>query len=368
MINSKGLKAHLPEYPYPQFLNADSASVDWSPTYQPYSPYQAMHDVSRIVNAEDASSIAMNGEIDNHVVENHQIANYHSMVNQLIQTPNSVSQMESKIFLDQISPAALPPNSMLSMPRTDLMTVEQTAAWIWMVGHVSGWEEADQYAQSFQKNNIWGYLLQKLTLDYLKSDLGIKKFGHRLKIMSEIRHLLDGMLGWDGQVEVDNDHSRRLRADASVVDTHDSISYPHMRKETRSKFSRNQSIAASNSNPIDVPRVEEENREAQLPHKSAPNKERSSITRAKSTRASPDNPTRYKTFHNVKIRSGKSVRSADIGYLPKGSVVVINQVKGRSGRVVVQRDDGEFVKIGWVTLYTSDRQLLRKCVHKKNRT
>jgi len=345
------------------FYNIDSA---WSSPYQPWSQFQPIHYGLHVVKKEDASRITKYGNIDNHVVEDHQMATYQSMVNRLLQTPNIVPQMGAKSFPNQTLQSTFPSKSMLSMPRVDLMTVEQTAAWIWTVGHVCGWDEADQYAESFKKNNIWGWLLQKLTVDCLKSDLGINNFEHRLMIMSAIRHLYFGSPGSEGNFGADTELNGNLRKAASEVNEKSTDS-PHVLKKKRSKYSWNQGILSPNSNPIYSPRVVH-NGKAQLFQKSIANKEQSSSTRVKSTRASPDNPTRYKTFYKVKIRSGKSVRSADLGYLPKGSVVVINQVKGRSGRVVLPQDGGEFVKVGWVTLYTDDRQLLRKYGNKKNQT
>ena len=76
----------------------------------------------------------------------------------------------------------------------------------------------------------------------------------------------------------------------------------------------------------------------------------------------------YKTLRKVKLRSGKSGHAKDIGYLPKGSVVVINQIKGRSGRVAFQKENGEFIKAGWVTLYTQDKQQLLKKFNPKTKT
>jgi len=66
----------------------------------------------------------------------------------------------------------------------------------------------------------------------------------------------------------------------------------------------------------------------------------------KSLRARPDNPTKYKALRPANIRSGKSVRTDIIGKISKGSVVVINQIKGRSGRIVVPQDHGDFTKVG----------------------
>jgi len=83
-------------------------------------------------------------------------------------------------------------------------------------------------------------------------------------------------------------------------------------------------------------------------------------SRSKSLKARPTNPMVYRTLRKVKLRSGKSSLAKNIGYLPKGSVVVINQTKGRSGRVVFQEEDGKFKKAGWVTLHTENKQPLLK--------
>jgi len=68
----------------------------------------------------------------------------------------------------------------------------------------------------------------------------------------------------------------------------------------------------------------------------------------------------YKALRKVKIRSGRSHHWNYIGYLPKGSVVVINQIKGRIGRVAFEKGNGAFKKAGWVTLYTKVKQQLLK--------
>merc|ERR1719175_247706 len=81
----------------------------------------------------------------------------------------------------------------------------------------------------------------------------------------------------------------------------------------------------------------------------------------KSERARPGNPITYKTLRRVKVRSGKSGETIDVCTLPKGTIVTINQIKGRSGRVVLPQYDGQYKKLGWVTLYTKDGlQLLKK--------
>merc|ERR1719320_2213675 len=84
----------------------------------------------------------------------------------------------------------------------------------------------------------------------------------------------------------------------------------------------------------------------------------SHIVKVESGRAKPNNPIMYKALRNVKIRCGRNIDTDVIGTLQKGSIVTINQVKGRSGRIVVQQENGEYTKLGWVTLYTTDKQQL----------
>jgi len=88
--------------------------------------------------------------------------------------------------------------------------------------------------------------------------------------------------------------------------------------------------------------------------------------RKRSPRASPDNPTEYKTLRKAEIRAGRSAHTDIIGHLSKGSVVLINQIKGRSGRIVAPQPDGCYTKVGWVTLYTLNRQqILEKVGYKR---
>jgi len=47
--------------------------------------------------------------------------------------------------------------------------------------------------------------------------------------------------------------------------------------------------------------------------------------------------------------------------------VVINQIKGRSGRVVVKQEAGGYKKAGWVTLYTQEKQQLLKKYNPKTK-
>jgi hypothetical protein len=42
---------------------------------------------------------------------------------------------------------------------------------------------------------------------------------------------------------------------------------------------------------------------------------------------------------------------------PRG-IVLINQIKGRSGKVVFREEDGSFEKVGRVSLWTGDKKLV----------
>jgi len=82
----------------------------------------------------------------------------------------------------------------------------------------------------------------------------------------------------------------------------------------------------------------------------------------KSKRAGPSNPIDYRTLCEVQMRRGKPATSKILGELNAGQTVVINQIKGRSGRVVEKDQSGKYVKKCWVSLFTaSGRQLLVKC-------
>jgi len=85
--------------------------------------------------------------------------------------------------------------------RIDLFTVEQTAEWIRTFSLANGWPEASQYAQRFYQNGIVGHQLGKITLDSLKNDLGITKYGHRLAILSEVERVYPNLPGDNSKAE-----------------------------------------------------------------------------------------------------------------------------------------------------------------------
>jgi len=79
-----------------------------------------------------------------------------------------------------------------------------------------------------------------------------------------------------------------------------------------------------------------------------------------SGRARPSHPVFYKTSRKVKLRSGRGSLTKNLGYLPRDSIVVINQIKGRSGRVAFRDKFGRYRTAGWVTLYAKKNQFLRR--------
>jgi len=292
---------------------------------------------------------------------------------------------DQQMLSGNVSSEHHPHNGMLQAVRADHMTVEQTAAWMRTLGSFNGWQEADWYAWSFQENNIWGYLLQKLTVDSLKTDLGVVKYGHRLEIMAAIKCLFPGMQLQDKAVEkmIESEHLRSPmsvtlpEAKSEGMDASPLQSYvsPQICSKTKHEpVSTKQDSSQMGSNPSHLTSAIANEQEWEVlkwfsqpvGNRTSPIKEFPIITSDRSSRARPCNPIAYIALRKVKIRSGKSIHSDHICNIRKGTVVVINQIKGRSGRVVLQLENGDFEKVGWVTLYTHDKQqLLQKHNYQK---
>jgi len=329
-----------------------SASFLWVPAQIPSSPVEIIAEFSPI-RSPRVSSV----EIDDGIRKNYASRNTQNKINPSFGVcqrihDNDVGSFNSSDEFQTSTPSS---KSIKTLSLADLMTVEQTAKWIWKFGRISGWDEADLYAESFDRNHIRGRHLPELTLDSLKFDLGIMNYQHRLEILSAINRMHYGISIWDYEFGADDYHEKRKPTVHSLNNDPEipSISSA-MLKQQRSKFSPYKSAPKEGKRLRNAKTILNIN----LPHK----------TKALSTRARPGNPIKYKTLHSVEVRAGKSVRTRHVGYLHKGSIVVINQVKGRSGRVVLQQANGEYVKVGWVTLYTYKRQLLRKYDHKKFRS
>jgi len=399
----------MPDYTYQPPVNTDFSNYWWMPTQQ-YRPDLTIGDVPNYVNLQTGISNIGNAPIPTCLSEKQSETGWPFVGNQ--QSVNAMNQgVSSNSLPEQVwPPPHHPPNSKVSAVRVDLMNVEQTAAWIRTLSLFNGWEEADQYYLSFQKNGIWGQLLWKLTLESLKSDLGITKYGHRLEIKVAITRLYPGLQGQEVPLDTNVMIQNRSPMSETLSETESdklssypvptlTSSTPNMYKPTQRDLvfpsgelpssrsgtagvsSLGGSLIQDNENKkvlknIDKPMNSQTSTE-NLPAmnfsktvqwhtpKETPTEVLSFSVRRKSTRARPDNPIKYKTLRNAKIRSGKSVRTDGVGYLQKGAVVVINQIKGRSGRVVRPQHNGEFMKVGWVTLYTHDRQQLLEKVNPK---
>jgi len=59
----------------------------------------------------------------------------------------------------------------------------------------------------------------------------------------------------------------------------------------------------------------------------------------------------YKALSRVTVRSGKSFKSEIIGHIYKGTIVTVNQCKGRRARLIRNTSKGT-IEIGWVSLHT----------------
>jgi len=75
-------------------------------------------------------------------------------------------------------------------------------------------------------------------------------------------------------------------------------------------------------------------------------------TKHKAPSPTPKSPVEYKVLSRVTVRGGKSLKSEIIGHIYKGTIVTVNQCKGRRARVVRNTNNGT-MEIGWVSLHTS---------------
>jgi len=66
-------------------------------------------------------------------------------------------------------------------------------------------------------------------------------------------------------------------------------------------------------------------------------------------RPTPSNPQQYKVLHHARIRKGKSMKSQVMGFVNKGDIFWVNQIKGKRARLVERSAQGDINK-GWVSL------------------
>lgn len=67
---------------------------------------------------------------------------------------------------------------------------------------------------------------------------------------------------------------------------------------------------------------------------------------------SPTNPVEYIVINQVAFRVGKSLKSKVLGYLAKGTVVIVNELEKQNGRVVERNEDGRYKIVGWVATHS----------------
>jgi len=81
------------------------------------------------------------------------------------------------------------PKNKVAVTYVHLMTVEQTANWLWTLGTFKGWKEVQTYVANFKKHSITGAMLGRLNHELLKFELGILDSAHRIELLATIRQL-----------------------------------------------------------------------------------------------------------------------------------------------------------------------------------
>jgi len=245
------------------------------------------------------------------------------------------SQNIQMAFLNSPFQYTLSPPVLQSTPVMQVveMNAEDTAEWIRKLGWSKGWKESEQYAESFRNNKIMGYLLEKLTLNSLKSELDVVKYGHRIEILTAIEEL----------ISTNNDEEHE---EEEYWETNGANAFLHA-QEVRKWVNPGTDIGTRSWNSINVA-------PCAFQREQSPTKNH----KGKSKRARPGNQLVYKVLHSVPIKSGKSFSSPVIGQLLEDSIVIINQTKGRRGRLIMRNSNGEFVNVGWVPIFTNKGHLL----------
>jgi len=286
-----------------------------------------------------------------------------------------------------------------SFTKVSEMNVDTTAEWIHNLGKSKRWSEAGAYAQSFKNNNITGYLLDKLNTGSLKTELGITKYGHRIEIMAAINSLYSNVSSggekgnWKAKLLRNNcsanpsSNGHSTREGSCEGDIVSEVSYQNPTAaclwtgkptgDLEDDYKHNLPPVCSSSFGVSN-HAQEVQKWVQRGTKSSINRTWSNATlayfcstkrenpvadrvKARSKRARPGNHIAYKALHRVTIQKGKSFSSSIVGYLIENSIVLINQIKGRRGRIVLKKPNGKLLAIGWVPLFTSKgQQLLAK--------
>lgn len=73
-------------------------------------------------------------------------------------------------------------------------------------------------------------------------------------------------------------------------------------------------------------------------------------TRKKGPRPTPSNPQQYMVLHHARMRSGKSMKSQVLGFVNKGEIYWVNQIKGKRARLIERGTSQGDRNLGWVSL------------------
>jgi len=99
----------------------------------------------------------------------------------LISPMNPVDKKKGSLSCYTMYPAVCKP--IFSVKVAQVMTVKETAVWIWTLGYTYEWPaEAECYSRSFQENYIAGDMLPELSLHMQEDDQGIRNPIHRMEI------------------------------------------------------------------------------------------------------------------------------------------------------------------------------------------
>lgn len=71
-------------------------------------------------------------------------------------------------------------------------------------------------------------------------------------------------------------------------------------------------------------------------------------------RPNPNNPIKYRSTTELKIRAGKAFSGQVVGALAEGQIVTVNQLKGRRARLIKEVNGGEPEVIGWVSVHSQE--------------
>lgn len=227
-------------------------------------------------------------------------------------------------------------------------------------------------------------MLQHLTINSLKSELNIWRYGHRLEIMLAINCLFeergltpdtlsnsvrnDVMLSPMALTRDDRDNA--VSPMSTSLSSPMNVGTPINRQQPGWSVVRGSDmrsiISSSSINSLQVSGIGSlvsESLGATAHHKeivASSNKcGRDPVEvlthKAKSERAKASNPLFYRVLCELEIRAEVSANTNVLGHIREGTVVVINQVKGRFGRLVEQQS-GEYNKVGWVPFCTREGQ------------